>query len=245
MSSPSGPHNPSAIYIGAVVAVLALSSVGIILRVLAAQRARAAARNALSGPLGYPQRPQSQAMPMPGYHPQPRPPPNTYAQNRPPLQETWSMPAPAYSPPYRPPTSQPPRSPRYNNTTPPAPSFPTPQAAQPPRSIPPFEPEASPSNPPAEVNFPSEPPRTITNPPEQPLSLVERMREVQNLMLEIHRLESDASSQNNRAQIQELQRRVTALSDTEGQSSPSADNTGVINNASNPPPYTLDGRKGP
>jgi hypothetical protein len=40
------------------------------------------------------------------------------------------------------------------------------------------------------------------------------MREVQMLMVEIHRLEND-SRPNNRARIQELQQRATELSDTQ------------------------------
>jgi len=242
MSSPS--THPSTIYIGAVVAILVISVIGIVLRVSAVKRARNALRNPLPGPVGYPQRPQSHAMPLRGYQLPPMPPPSISAQNRPPLQETWTMPAPAYTPSYQPPTPQTPASPRFNNaSTPPPRSFPIPQPAQSPRSAAPPEPRASPANPPAEVNFPSSPLRSAPSPPEQSSSLVERMREVQNLMLEIHRLESDTSSQNNRTRIQELQRRVTELSDTEAQPPPMP-TTGAVNNVTQPPPYTSDGRDG-
>jgi hypothetical protein len=53
-----------------------------------------------------------------------------------------------------------------------------------------------------------------TNPSSEQTSLMDRMQEVQTLMLEIHRLESDPGP-NNRSRIQELQRKVTELSDTQ------------------------------
>jgi hypothetical protein len=68
------------------------------------------------------------------------------------------------------------------------------------------------------------------------MSLVDRMREVQTLMLEIHQLESDPGP-DNRLRIQELQRRVTELSDTQNS------NVAASSLVLGPPPaYAQDGR---
>jgi len=65
---------------------------------------------------------------------------------------------------------------------------------------------------------------------------MDRMREVQTLMLEIHRLESDPGT-NNRSRIQELQRKVTELSDTQNS------NVATSGQILGPPPaYGQDGR---
>jgi len=53
-----------------------------------------------------------------------------------------------------------------------------------------------------------------TNPPPDQISGVDRMREVQTLTLEIHRLECDPGP-NDHSRIQELQWRVTELSDSQ------------------------------
>ncbi|KDR84687.1 hypothetical protein GALMADRAFT_237553 [Galerina marginata CBS 339.88] len=230
-------RNPSSIYIGAVVAIVALSSLGILLRIMAVRRARTAAimrQNALPGPILYPQRPQS-AMPLQGYYTQPRPPANSYTQNRPPNQNTWNPPAPAYSPPYQPPPAPPPASPRFNNNPPP-PVFPTPTVPSPPQ-------------PPSNRSQPgSQPQTTVADPPPRPeedgsqlqTNLLDRMREVQTLMLEIHQLESQPGSQTNRTKIQDLQRRVTELSGVDSRPAPPPI-VAAVNDNREPPPYNLDG----
>ncbi|CAA7271209.1 unnamed protein product [Cyclocybe aegerita] len=59
----------------------------------------------------------------------------------------------------------------------------------------------------------------------QPTELVQRMREVQTLMLEIHRLQTDPQSLSkqvaNRERIQEMQRRIDTLSDPSSPPDPS------------------------
>jgi len=68
------------------------------------------------------------------------------------------------------------------------------------------------------------------------VDLMDRMREVQTLMVEIHRLESDPGP-HNRERIQELQQRVTELSDTQNS------NVTTSGQALGPPPaYVQDGR---
>jgi len=70
------------------------------------------------------------------------------------------------------------------------------------------------------IVHPQEPPpihspiRSPTLAPNLTLDLVERMRQVQIMMIEIHRLENESTSGNHRQRIQELQQRVMALSDT-------------------------------
>lgn len=59
---------------------------------------------------------------------------------------------------------------------------------------------------------PSTPPQ-----PTEPPDLMERMRQVQVLMVEIHRLESDPESGRNDQRVQELKQRVIELSNTDGQ----------------------------
>jgi hypothetical protein len=86
------------------------------------------------------------------------------------------------------------------------------------------------------------PPATLEKPPTNPspdqISLVDRMLEVQTLMLEIHQLElSDPEPMaNNRWRVQELQRRVTELNDTQNS------NVAISNLVLGPPPaYAQDG----
>ncbi|PPR06205.1 hypothetical protein CVT24_000650 [Panaeolus cyanescens] len=78
-------------------------------------------------------------------------------------------------------------------------------------------------------------------PPSQPIhpSLIERMREVQLLIIEIQRLESQTNLEENREKIQALQQRITELSDTH--TSPGEDYATTItfpmpNVISEPPP---------
>lgn len=66
----------------------------------------------------------------------------------------------------------------------------------------------------------SPPPINRSPPPDSPPSdLIDRMRQVQMLMMEINRLQS-ASGERNSQRIQELQQRVVELSDTDGQAVP-------------------------
>ena len=184
----------------------------------------------------YSGRPQSTVAPIRTAHP--ARPLSTHTPSRPTRQPTWNTPAPPYTPPSQPPPSPRPTSPRSNVTRPPAPpSFPVPQPAPAPST--PSPTQISPNNPPVEVHFPT--PTAASSPQTQPISLMDRMREVQTLMLERHRLESDTSGANNRPRIQELQQRVTDLSDVEGSGTQAAVNA---RNSNQPPPYSLDGREG-
>ena len=67
------------------------------------------------------------------------------------------------------------------------------------------------------ITLPPEPLAVHTSIPEHGrLDLVERMRRVQTMMIEIHRLENESrSGMNHRQQIQELHRRVMELSDSD------------------------------
>ncbi|KAF8888710.1 hypothetical protein CPB84DRAFT_1749443 [Gymnopilus junonius] len=228
---------PSSIYIGAVCAIVAISTLGVVLRVMAVRRARAAAMN-LPRNAVYSSRPQSMAVPMQGYNIPPPQPTSTYSPNRPVRQQTWNTPAPPYTAPPHAPSSPPrsPASPRFNPPHGPPPAFPVPQPASPPPA-----PQVSPHNPPVEIHFPKPSTTSPSPPPPQSLSLMERMREVQMLMLDIHRLESDTTGTHNRARIQELQHRVTELSNVDSQGTLAEVNP---RNAREPPPYNLDGREG-
>jgi len=130
--------------------------------------------------------------------------------------QSWTtrpaFPNPAFSPPSYPPPPSPayPRSPFP--PTPPSPKFsPNPPSGPPLPTAPHSISGSQQISPPPATSDSEKPP---TNPSPDQMSLVDRMREVQTLMLEIHQLESDAGS-NNRSRIQELQRRVTELSDTQ------------------------------
>jgi hypothetical protein len=146
--------------------------------------------------------------------------------------QSWTtrpaFPNPAFSPPSYPP----PPSAAYYPPTPPSLKFsPNPPSGQSLSTVP-----HSISG--SQSIFP--PPATSeklpTNPLPDQMSLVDRMREVQNLMLEIDRLESDAGP-NNRSRIQELQRRVTELSDTQNSK---VATFGLV--LGPPPAYAQDGR---
>ncbi|PPQ82139.1 hypothetical protein CVT25_015146 [Psilocybe cyanescens] len=250
--------NPTRIYVGAIIAVVALSSAGIILRVMAVRRMRMAAlarQNALAAPSTYPQSPQGpNAMGMQGYYTAPMQPPRSHSGNG--LQNWNRYPHPEPAPPYQPPTSPPPASPRLNTPTtfprtsvafspPPGPPHPV---ATVPDSTPRFPvPHTSPPSSPVPQPAPSFPlsPADIGAPVQtvESMSLVDRMREVQNLMLEIHSLEREPATADNRAKIQELQRRVTELSDVSD--TQPTQQVPVTNPPREPPPYALDGRDGP
>jgi len=174
---------------------------------------------------------------------------------------------PMYSPPMQTPgqfAQGPHYDPRQSWTTRPAfpnpafspPSYPPPPSAAYPRNpYPPTPPSPKFSpNPPSGPSLPTvphsisgsqsilPPPATSeklpTNPLPDQMSLVDRMREVQTLILEIHRLESDAGP-NNRSRIQELQQRVTELSDTQN-SNVAVTTSGPV--LGPPPAYAQDGR---
>ena len=151
-------------------------------------------------------------------------------------QQSWTirpaLPNSAFSPPSYPPppnaaysrTPYPPKppSPKFSPNAPPGPSLPTaPHSISESQSILP---------PPATSE------KLPTNPLPDQMSLVDRMREVQTLMLEIHQLESDAGP-NNRLRIQELQRRVTELSDAQNSN---VATSGLV--LGPPPAYAQDGR---
>ncbi|KAF9554692.1 hypothetical protein CPC08DRAFT_712704 [Agrocybe pediades] len=141
-------------------------------------------------------------------------------------QQPWTAPAPPYSPPSSPPAGI--TRVQQNLTSPTSPSFPLPVHAhddpafpipsvRAPQVVPPTSPSAEP-----DVKG------AIPLPANAPSTLVDRMREVQTLMLEIHTLESEGGSNNNE-RIQELQRRVAQLSRTDGNSASVG--------SSDPPPY--------
>jgi hypothetical protein len=150
--------------------------------------------------------------------------------------QSWTtrpaVPNPAFSPPSSPPppsAASPrspypptPSSPRFSPNPPSGPSLPT--AAQ---SIP----GSQSISPPPLISE-----KQRTNPSSGQTSLMDRMREVQTLMLEIHELESEPEP-NNRSRIQELQRRITELSDT--QTSNAATSGQVLGP---PPAYAQEGR---
>lgn len=75
---------------------------------------------------------------------------------------------------------------------------------------------------------------------------IHRLQEVQNLMRQVHSLESKPPSQNNRAKIQELQQRVMELSNVVTHQEVSNVSGGSpVNHSANgqePPPHALDGR---
>ena len=157
-------------------------------------------------------------------------------------QQTWTAPAPPYSPPSSPPprTSFPSPAVQLNSSA--TPSFPvpvhahndpTPQMYFSMPSMPPRSPA-----PPAPVPQHSPELVRLSSPPNTPSNLVDRMREVQTLMLEIHQLESEPGSNNNNEKIQELQRRVAQLSRTDASLNNNASGTTVPDpNANAPPPY--------
>ncbi|KAH9484606.1 hypothetical protein JR316_0004088 [Psilocybe cubensis] len=287
-------RSPTSIYVGAIIAVVALSTVGIILRVMAVRRMRMAAlqpQNALASPLVYPQSSQGPStLGRFSYYNPPTQPPRSYTGNS---TQGWNnFPEPA--PPYQPPSS-PPLSPRINSSgsyprtstvfsppegPPPSqpsvpiipPSFPVPNTS-PPRTpqVPrapqtprtpqtPREPQApsTHSYPQASSHPPSQEP-TVPDPPQESsvpltpadtgtsvhaMSLMDRMREVQSLMLQIHNLEKEPANSDNRAKIQALQSRVTELSDVSEAPPVPTSTTHVAsdNPPRQPPPYALDGR---
>jgi len=67
---------------------------------------------------------------------------------------------------------------------------------------------------PAPITFPN-PTTTPPNNPATSSELMDRMRQVQMLMVEIHRLESDPPSEGNQQRLQELRQRVAELSGTD------------------------------
>ncbi|KAH9484603.1 hypothetical protein JR316_0004085 [Psilocybe cubensis] len=79
----------------------------------------------------------------------------------------------------------------------------------------------------------------------EPTSLMDRMREVQRLMLQIHDMERQPTSSDNQAKIQELHGRITELSDVSDASrvppllTPQAASK---NSFGQPAPHSLDGR---
>ena len=180
--------------------------------------------------------PHNQNGTMPMYLP-PAQPPGHFAQS--PHYgrgEPWTtrpaFPNPAFSPPQElsyppPPSNTYPHSP-YSTTLPspkPSPNFP---------SLPPAPYPISGSQSTSPPHATSEKPQI--DPSSDQTNLMDRMREVQALMLEIHRLESDPGP-NNRSRIQELQRRVTELSDTQNS------NVATSGQILGPPPaYAQDGR---
>ncbi|KIM41093.1 hypothetical protein M413DRAFT_445818 [Hebeloma cylindrosporum] len=215
-------------------AIVALSILGAILRFQAVRRNRARMNVFAVPPI--PVYPHNQNGTMPMYLPAMQPPgqfsPSPHYGQR----QSWAprpgFPNPAFSPPQ--PYPPPPGAAYPSSPYPPAPSSPK------------FFPNPIPTSPPNPAHSRSgshstSPPHPIsekrrTNPSSEQMSLVDRMQEVQTLMLEIHRLESDPGS-NNRVRIQELQRRVTELSDT-GNS-----NVATSGQVLGPPPaYAQDGR---
>jgi len=205
-------------YVAVIVAILVLATLGAMLRVLAMRRARARC-NAFAVPL------------IPAYPHPPTQPPQNFGQN--PYQpQPWTTPPPTLTSPSLPQPSilsyQPPPAAYARAPDPMTPSFPNLSPS------PPSQPNQAPL--PIFQPVPLPPIVGEKQIPLEQMSLADRMHEVQTLMVEIRRLESDPGP-NNRMRIQELQRRVTELSDTE--------NTHVSTSVQvigPPPAYTQDAR---
>jgi len=206
---------PTTTYVAAICAIIVLASLGAMLRVLAIRRARARC-NAFAVPL------------VPAYGHPPTQPPQNFGQN-PYYPQPWTTPPPTLTSPAFP---QPPSS-----------SYQPPPAAYA-RGQDPMTSNLS-LNPPSQPNQATQP---ISQPiplpplvgekqiPLEQMTLADRMHEVQTLMIEIRRLESDPGP-NHRTRIQELQRRVTELSDTQNP------NVSTSVQVIGPPPaYTQDAR---
>jgi len=210
-----------AAYIGAVVAIIIFCT---LIGILARRRARTRYTNFAVPP------------PIPTYPHPPIQPSQNFGQNPyiPYTPQPWMSPPPTFPSPTLPRSqslSYPPLPAAYAHgpdpSTPSSPNF----------SLPP------PTQPTQAPHLISQPTPTPFPPPigekEVPLAqggLMDRMREVQTSMAEIHRLESGPGP-DNRERIQELQRRVTELSDTQNS------NVTTPGQALGPPPaYVQDGR---
>ncbi|KDR84690.1 hypothetical protein GALMADRAFT_133933 [Galerina marginata CBS 339.88] len=213
MSVPA-PSNPSLIYIGIIAGLVGLGFIGGLMRIIWVKQIRRKAFTASQNVLAAPA------------------PPTLNLATRPQTQRSRSTPALAYSAP----VASAPMSPSFNqNPTRPAPQGAIPTSRSQIQPQPPSDQlTANPSL--QSTPLPPQPPDQV--PADEPMSLLNRMRQVQTLMLEIHRLETASSRDDNRERIEELHRRVADLSDS--QDPPPPRNT--VAETREPQPYMLDDR---